>query len=117
MLVKVWNDNTYPYSEKFRGKEVVIEAGKFVEMEYDQAIIFKGTMNTVKRTKDGGFDPRYFKRIRVEEPNKPKSFGPTLEQQKAEEIQALKDELKFIKTMLAQKDDTSKHNNSSKTKV
>lgn len=44
MLVKVVNDNKHPYREKFRGKEIYIEAGGAVEMDINEAHIFLGTM-------------------------------------------------------------------------
>lgn len=40
--VKVWNKNTFPHEEKFKGTEILIPAGGFVKMDYDEAILFKG---------------------------------------------------------------------------
>lgn len=77
-LVKVWNDNVHPHSERFRGDLVVIPAKSFVEMEWEDAIQFKGQFTPMEmprkegaRAEDeedsvGGPDPRCFKMIRVE---------------------------------------------------
>ena len=71
MLVKVWNDNSHPYEEDFRGKKINIPAGKCVEMEEDQAMLFHGSFGKgPRRDVNGNFDPRSFKRIRLEVPVK-----------------------------------------------
>lgn len=44
MKVQVVNDNDHPYREKFRGKEIVIPAKGSIEMDYNEAHIFLGTM-------------------------------------------------------------------------
>lgn len=74
--IKIWNDNIYPYEEKFKGQQIRIEAGKFIEMDYDEAILFKGTFAPIRRKGDGTFDPRSFKKIRLDDEDvaKIKSF-------------------------------------------
>ena len=74
--VKVWNDNKYPHKESYKGDMVVIPAGGFVEMDWEEAIQFKGQftgMAPLKATDDGlgGMgepDPKFFKMIRVDPP-------------------------------------------------
>jgi hypothetical protein len=39
---RVWNSNTEVYSEMFKDKLITIEPGKFVEMDYYDAVQFKG---------------------------------------------------------------------------
>jgi hypothetical protein len=65
--IKVWNDNVYAYEEKFKGDMIRIEPKTYVEMDYDEAILFKGTFAPIKRRGDGTFDPRSFKKIRLDE--------------------------------------------------
>lgn len=70
MLVKVWNDNTYDYKEKFRDRDIVIKAKGFIMMDRDEAEIFQGSYAGMTRTGDGQPDPRGFKMIRLElDPN------------------------------------------------
>jgi hypothetical protein len=63
--VKVWNDNRYEHKEKFKGKEIVIPAGGAIEMDFEEAIEFKGQFTPVVAGKDA---ERHFKKIRVEWP-------------------------------------------------
>jgi hypothetical protein len=66
MKVKVWNDNTYDYEEKFREQDIKIPAKSFIEMEYDEALTFKGTFAGIKRDADNQPLPQFFKMIRLE---------------------------------------------------
>lgn len=69
-LVKVWNDNDYPHKERFKGQVIEIPAHSFVEMDYFDAVDFKGQFTGVAPTgPDGGPDKRFFKMIRVERPS------------------------------------------------
>ena len=67
-IVKVHNDNTYDYKELFRDKNILIPAGKWIEMEYDEALLFKGSYSPILT--DGDKQPlkSSYKMIRVEEP-------------------------------------------------
>lgn len=67
-LVKVYNDNIYPYKENFKGENIHIPAKGFIEMEYDEAILFKGMMSPMVFDGDGNDLPQGYKMIRVEEP-------------------------------------------------
>ena len=41
--IRIWNDNTVPYKETFREREIHILPGKYVDMEADEATQFLGT--------------------------------------------------------------------------
>jgi len=66
--VKVWNDNTYVYQDKFKGQEIVIQPKDFILMESDEAIQFKSAFPGfgLKRKASGQQDPSTFKMIRIE---------------------------------------------------
>ncbi len=74
--VKVWNDNKYPHKELYKGDPVVIPAGGFVEMDWEEAVQFKGQFTGMAplKSEDDGLggmgepDPRFFKMIRVDSP-------------------------------------------------
>jgi hypothetical protein len=66
-LVKVWNDNKHVHVEKYQGKDIEIPAGKYIEMDYDDALQFQGKFKPPMITGQG-HDPRGFKMIRVERP-------------------------------------------------
>lgn len=66
MRTKVWNDNKYDYKEKFKGEEISIPAGGFVEMNRDDAVMFKGSFSPISTDVDGNPHPKSFKRIRLE---------------------------------------------------
>lgn len=74
--VKVWNRNKYPHKELYKGDQVVIPAGGFIEMDWEEAVQFKGQftgMAPLKSEDDGAGgmgepDPRFFKMIEVESP-------------------------------------------------
>jgi hypothetical protein len=68
-LVKVWNDNTCDHKETFKGATISIPAQSFIEMEYEEAVEFRGQFTGVaKLGKDGKPDKTQFKMIRVERP-------------------------------------------------
>lgn len=66
--VKVWNDNKYEHKERFKGIELAIAPGAFVEMDYDEAVEFRGQFTPPRLGGDDAPDPRFFKMIRVEQP-------------------------------------------------
>lgn len=66
MMVKVLNENHYPYEENFRGKNIRIEPGKSIEMDHGEAVVFLGTMPpNVKVDKNGLQDPKTYKKLRI----------------------------------------------------
>lgn len=64
--VYVWNDNTHPYSEKFKGMQIDIPARECVMMEEDDAVLFLGTLGSFKKGANGLQDPKTYKRLRIE---------------------------------------------------
>lgn len=70
-IVKVWNDNQYEHVEKYKGEEIRIKPGQYVEMDYIDAVDFRGQFITPKMLGPNNPDPRFYKMIRVEEPAEP----------------------------------------------
>jgi len=66
--VKVWNDNTIAFTEKFKGEQIHIAAGKFLEMDYEEAIEFRGQYHKMEFDGDGTQLRSSYKMIRVENP-------------------------------------------------
>lgn len=67
-VVKVWNDNVYEYKETFKGELKLIPAKGYIEMEYEDAIDFKGAYSPIITDGNGNHLPQGFKMIRVEQP-------------------------------------------------
>lgn len=65
-MVKVWNDNTLPYKEVFEEKQIVIEPSRFVLMDYEKAIKFRGTFAPIKVDAGGVQLKESYKKIRLE---------------------------------------------------
>lgn len=70
-LVKVWNDNKYQHTEMFKGDKIHIPAGGFIEMDWFEAMEFRGQFTGIKLLGDDTPDPEGFKMIRVEQPAEP----------------------------------------------
>lgn len=64
--VKVWNDNKLPFSQEFKGALIEIPAGKFVEMQWDEAVEFKSMYYPPEFRGDGSQKPESFKMIRLD---------------------------------------------------
>ena len=60
MTVRVWNDNKFEHHEKFRGKQISIPAGGYVEMTADDAVLFKSQFTPMMKNKGGGEDDAGF---------------------------------------------------------
>lgn len=73
-LVKVWNDNVHDFKQKFRGNDIHIKSKQYVEMERDDAILFRGEFSPIERDADGHPLATSYKMIRIEDPN-PVDFG------------------------------------------
>src|SRR5690348_2694382 len=61
---RVWNDHTQPHVEDFKGDKITIEPGKFVVMDFPDAVEFRGQYTPVIR--DGLGTDLKPKKIRVE---------------------------------------------------
>lgn len=67
-LSKVWNRNKYEHREKFKGDEIVIPPGGYIEMEFEDAIQFKGQWTPMPPEDFVGDEAKYYKMIQVEWP-------------------------------------------------
>jgi len=65
-VVKVWNRNTFPHTEKFKGKTLTIAPGKFIEMEAGDALLFKSAFSPIRVDKNGMPTKESRKMIEVE---------------------------------------------------
>jgi len=65
--VRVYNDNKWPHAEKFRGEMITLDPGAFVEMEREDAVLFKSAFTSPKFDKGGLQRPESFKMIRIEQ--------------------------------------------------
>lgn len=66
--VRVWNDNSYPFSQEFKGEKITIGPRQFKVMEYYEAMEFKSAFSPIEKDGDGQPLPRSYKMIRVEQP-------------------------------------------------
>lgn len=63
--VRVYNDNTVTHIENFRGDEIRIPAGGYLEMPRDEAIYFKSQMVPLKKDGQGRQTLESMKKIRI----------------------------------------------------
>lgn len=63
---KVWNDNVFPYTEKFKDMAIDIPAKGSIVMDEDDAFMFKGTFKAPILDVDNNHTPQGFKMIRLE---------------------------------------------------
>jgi hypothetical protein len=81
VMVRVWNDNKFPYKEEFKERTIAIAAGKFIEMELMEATEFMGKFTPIKKDGDGQPIPSTMKMLRMERTSKkiaPTNFEPDL---------------------------------------
>ena len=64
--MRVYNDNTHPYRELFKGDKIEIPSKSFILMDYDDAHQFRGTFAPPVLNADSQHMPEGFKMIRVE---------------------------------------------------
>ncbi len=69
--VKVWNENTYDFKQEVKGVQLVIPAKGFIEMDYEEAVDFKGMYSPLPPADFSGDHALYYKMIRVESPKAP----------------------------------------------
>lgn len=63
--VRVYNTNNHPFEQKFRDSLVKIPAGKFIEMDREEAVAFKSQWYPVTLDYNGNVDPKSYKRITI----------------------------------------------------
>lgn len=68
MQVKVWNDNIHKFQQKFKDDDIVIPAGKFIEMDQFEATEFLGKYYPMVIGADNLQDPKSYKQLRIEKP-------------------------------------------------
>jgi hypothetical protein len=65
-LAKVYNDNSIPFSQEFKGDKITIKAKGYIEMEYDEAMAFKSAPFNMEFDGMSQQKPESYKMIRVE---------------------------------------------------
>lgn len=65
---KVWNRNKFEHRETFKGSDLVIPAGEYIEMEFEEAIEFKGQWRPMPPEDYSGDPAKFYKMIVVEWP-------------------------------------------------
>ena len=75
-MVKVWNRNTHPHTEKFKGKSITVPAQGSIEMEFEDAVDFLGQFTPIERDGAGQPLPKSYKMLDIE---KPSDFGARIE--------------------------------------
>lgn len=63
---KVWNDNDHPHTEMFKGDKITILPKKYVVMQEDDAVMFRGQFYPPVLDGDGQALPTSYKKIRIE---------------------------------------------------
>jgi len=82
MRVRIVNNNVFDHVEKFRGDTVRIPAGGFIEMEREDAVLFKSNFFPPKFNGNGLQTPESMKMLKLE---------PIPEKEQAPEIPVEKD--------------------------
>lgn len=112
-MTKIWNDNRHPHKEMFKGKEIVIPAGECIEMEYEEAIEFKGQYTPMPPAEFNGDESVFYKMLRVE-PVDPKLIVPDeghvnhATGKRFESVDKLRQSLEEVRHLLVKDDDAEK---------
>lgn len=77
--MKVYNDNTHPYREIFKGDKIEIPSKGFIIMDYDDAYQFRGTFSPPVLNADNQHMPEGFKMIRVVKHDEDEAVEPKAE--------------------------------------
>lgn len=64
--IRIWNDNSVAYSEKFMDRDIKILPGKFLDMDADEGIRFLGTYRAPELDGMGKQKIESMKRLRKE---------------------------------------------------
>jgi hypothetical protein len=99
--VKVWNDNVHAHREEFKGQMVEIPAKSFIEMDYEDAVDFRGAFTPPKIKADGTHCPTGYKMIRVEQPTEPLFRETPLVNHATGQIAATQEELNKLLATVA----------------
>lgn len=63
---KVWNDNIYDFRDTFKEKQIVVPAGKYIEMDPFEANDFVSKFYPIVKDAGGQPDPKSYKKLRKE---------------------------------------------------
>jgi len=77
-LVRVYNKNKFDHAEKFRGAVIEIKAGEYIEMEREDAVLFKSAFKQPMYDKGGVQTIESYKMISIGTipDKKPEPKGP-----------------------------------------
>ncbi len=65
--VKVWNDNIHAHVEDFKGTKLVIPAGDFIVMDWEEAVEFKGQFTPMApHDAPEAEKSKFYKKIRID---------------------------------------------------
>lgn len=64
--IKLWNDNEYPFTQKFKGEDISIPPKSFIEMDFQEAKSFMGKYYPMAKNGMGQQDERSYKKLRIE---------------------------------------------------
>lgn len=67
-LVKVWNDNIYPFKQQMKGVVYEVPAGGSIEMEYEEAVDFVGMFSPMPPEDYAGDHREFHKMLRYDAP-------------------------------------------------
>ena len=67
-LVKVWNNNVHPFTQEFKSRSITIPPQEYIEMDYEEAVEFKGKFSPIITDGDGNPLPESYKMLKVERP-------------------------------------------------
>lgn len=73
-LVRVWNDNTYPFRQNFKGEDIMIPAKKFIMMDEEDAVSFRGKYSPPILDGANNCLPHSYKMIRIEHNSEPEAL-------------------------------------------
>jgi hypothetical protein len=62
---RVYNDNVHPHRELFKGTQIEIHAGGYVDMDFEDALLFEGQFFPMIKNAGGQQCPTSYKRLRV----------------------------------------------------
>jgi hypothetical protein len=66
-ICKVVNDNIHPFKQDYKEMHISIPAKGSIEMDKDEAVQFLGTFFPPKMDGDNRPDPKYFKKLHIED--------------------------------------------------
>jgi hypothetical protein len=66
MIVRVWNKNVHTFEQEFEGRLITVPAGRFVEMDVDEARRFVGKYYPMEFDGGGRQKPHSFKMLVID---------------------------------------------------